>query len=420
MKRRDRSRRETILLALWAFRFLLLLPCLALSRGDTGADPEDAIGIFADLPSLLFLLYFAVGTLARLAFRGKGFDLRALAVMDYFAVLLRGYFAPADLYFEFLFVPFQLVETALVFPPTLACVLIAVLGVPGSVFLSRICYDSVPVAFGDAVYRLSWISLFYYGPVTLGVVAFVMQRMRYVEARRRADRLEALRSQVDAIYREISQKMFRLRHESTLEERRRISKEVHDTAGYVFMNLIMMLQAASAVLRKDVPRAEALIREARDYAEKGINEIRYILREIRGYNPTPPSLQNELFEVAESFRKVTGVRLSVEYGNWPRTFSTWLDTFLISFLQEGLTNALKHGSATSIRVLCWDTSSEILIRIGDNGRGAVIPIRKGIGITAIEETVQSIGGRVDVRSDEHGFEISVAIPAGAIHETSTL
>jgi signal transduction histidine kinase len=239
------------------------------------------------------------------------------------------------------------------------------------------------------------------------------------ELRGRTRSLERFNLQLDTINRDITGKMFRLQNDTTLEERKRISKEIHDTAGYVFINLIMMLQAASAVLRKDTEKAEGLINDARDYAERGINEIRHILQNIREYSPAALSLQNELFDIGKSFRNATGTVLNIDYGNWPGTFSKKLDSFFMSFMEEALTNALKHGHATEISVMCWNNSSHITMSVSDNGKGMSAPVKKGIGISAMEEFAVRQKGSIIIQGSDRGFKITAAIPLASIQSTTS-
>jgi signal transduction histidine kinase len=284
------------------------------------------------------------------------------------------------------------------------------MGIPGPLLLSYGSCNGIVVSIGDRTYSYGMTILFIYIPVTLLSLAVSGISMYTRRIRDRAERLELVNLQLNKLNRDISVKIFRLKNDSTMEERKRISKEVHDTAGYVFINLIMMLQAASAVLDRDIEKAAQLVRDARDYADRGINEIRHILRNMRDYTPVSLSLQNELFDIGESFRKATSVSLTIEYGNWPRSFSKSVDSFFMSFMQECLTNALKHGHATVITIMCWRSASEITMSVTDNGRGAVMPIKKGIGISAMEDFISQHKGSITIHSDEGGFRIGAALP----------
>jgi signal transduction histidine kinase len=360
-----------------------------------------------------FLMYLSAGTLIYLLLYKNLLILWGLMFLDYFAVLLYQYFEPCCSFLELLWLPGILTVTALVTPGPWYIPLTLIMGIPGVIFLNYGYHGALVISAGESSWPYHIGALFFYVPVTLGAVVIGHMSFYTGKLRDRTNALDLVNAQLNKINRDVTYKMFSLRNDTTLEERERISKEIHDTAGYVFINLIMMLQAASAVLYKDIEKAANLINDARDYAERGINEIRHILRNIRDYTPVPLSLQNELFDIGKSFMKATDVALTIDYGIWPKTFSKNIDSFFMSFMQEALTNALKHGHATAVSIICLITPAHIVMSVADNGKGANLPVKKGIGITAMEEFVKRRNGAITIQSGVGGFKISAAIPIDA-------
>ena len=166
------------------------------------------------------------------------------------------------------------------------------------------------------------------------------------------------------------------------------------------------------------PSKQPTARLPRDYAERGINEIRHILQNIRSYAPTRISLQNEIHKLGSAFSRATEVKIDFNYGNWPKTISENIDSLYLSFIQESLTNALKHGHATSISISCLINNNSYFMSVTDNGRGATLPIKKGIGITALEDVVSLYSGSVILKSDRAGFSIQVSIPRESLTASS--
>jgi signal transduction histidine kinase len=288
--------------------------------------------------------------------------------------------------------------------------LLLLMGIPGSIFLSYGYSKEIMLTIHGTIFPFHAVAFPYYLFFTF---ASCLLCCNIILAERREKNIKSLRTlneQLNKINHSVSEKIFRLQNEIAIEERKRISKEIHDMAGYVFINLIMMLQAASAVFYKDTKKAETLINDARDYAERGINEIRHILRNIRDYTPVKISLQNEINNIALAFSRATEVNININYGNWPGSISDNIDSFFLSFMQESLTNALKHGHASSISISCWNEENVYTMTIIDNGSGAVLPIKKGIGITALEDFVNRYNGDVRIRSDITGFSIQVSFP----------
>jgi signal transduction histidine kinase len=278
-------------------------------------------------------------------------------------------------------------------------------------------YQKLVIAVNESSYPFQLLIIPYYFSVTLSAVMLCVYFIRNKKRDEYIKSLETLNNQLNNINHSVSQKIFSLQNVTSNEERKRISKEIHDTAGYVFVNLIMMLQAASAVFYKDSKKAENLINDARNYAERGINEIRHILRKIHNYTPVRISLQNEIYDTGTAFSRATGVEININYGNWPHSFADNIDSFFLSFMQESLTNALKHGHASSISISCWGDEYFHTMSITDNGTGIKMPIKKGIGITALEDEVNRYHGRIVIKSECAGFGIQVSIPISPIMES---
>ncbi|PKL11931.1 MAG: hypothetical protein CVV52_12050 [Spirochaetae bacterium HGW-Spirochaetae-8] len=340
--------------------------------------------------------------------------LQGLLVLQYFFVLLIGYYLPILSWYEFLFIPCILLEFVLIFPFTTTVVLEVVLGMMGAIVFSNHLISASVITVQQLSFPLSLLSFCFYVPISLACILIATIRHARQQEEARLAQIEDLNHRLEGINRNINQKLFGIQQDSSQKERMRITKEIHDTAGYVFINVIMLLQTAMAVLDSDRKLGEAKINDALDYTRRGMNEIRYILREMRAYEKPSLGLQNELYELADLFMKATGVKVKMEYGNWPRSLGRKLDMFFISFLQESLTNALKHGHASTIDMLCWENTSGVMMLVKDNGVGSQGPINPGIGLSGISDFVKGIQGTVEVGSDETGFHIRVSLPCDSV------
>ncbi|MDR0669760.1 MAG: histidine kinase [Treponema sp.] len=372
------------------------------SGKDSGANNLPLVFLWLSLSAVLYFFLF----------RSANFFI--LLLSDYFVVLLYSYFEPSFLIAEFIWIPGILVALALAVPAPAGKILSLGLGILGAIVFSWGYTSGLAIFAAGIAVPFYLAALIIYVPVGLlaFVVSFIGSEMEKI--RNRNAGLETVNARLNELNRGVSEKIFRLQNDTALEARKRLSKEIHDSTGYVFINLIMMLQAASAVSKKDAGKAQKLVDDARDYAERGINEIRHLLRDFRSYTTSRVSLQNEFFSLVESFHKATEVEIRMDYGEWPSTISKETDSFFISFLQETLTNALKHGHATEISVVCWKSVSHIGMSVTDNGTGAEMPIKFGIGITAMEDSIGQMQGAIYIRNDEPGFRISASIPLEAV------
>jgi signal transduction histidine kinase len=371
--------------------------------------------LFSEEPGLsgstaLLLVWLSVSAVLYFVLLLKWNNLPILLLFDYFTVLLFSYFEPHTMIPEFIWIPGIIMALALTLPRIFGIIVPLVLGIPGAAALSWGFESNPPwFTFGGA-FPFFFAALILYTPVGMLSVITAFLCAETEKAKARSCDLEMIVFQLNKLNHSISDKIFDLQNATTMEERKRLSKEIHDTAGYVFINLIMMLQAAQAVFKKDNDKAQQLVGDARDYAERGINEIRHQLRTIRSRESVRISLQNEFFTITDSFHRATEVEISLNYGGWPATLSKDMDAFFISFLQETLTNALKHGHASAVSVVCWKSVSHIGMAVTDNGTGSTAPIKFGIGITAMEDVIGKMHGTITIRNDKTGFEINAAVP----------
>ena len=64
---------------------------------------------------------------------------------------------------------------------------------------------------------------------------------------------------------------------------------------------------------------------------------------------------------------------------------------MFSMIQEGMTNSLRHGKASQVRLMFWQTDSELIVNLYDNGKGSDT-IREGIGFSGMRERIARLGG----------------------------
>ena len=196
---------------------------------------------------------------------------------------------------------------------------------------------------------------------------------------------------------------------SELEERQRITREIHDIIGYTFTNNIMMLEAAISKIRKDPEKVQQLISLARENATTGLEKIRNSLYHLRAADPIQLTSIDRFHKLIGIFQIATDIEVVEEYGNSPNQFGDEIESFIYYFIQETLTNAFRHGEATRIRVRFFHAERGLIISVLDNGRGAS-DIKEGIGIAGMKERLAGLGGILKVARRSPGFELLAEIP----------
>lgn len=205
--------------------------------------------------------------------------------------------------------------------------------------------------------------------------------------------------------------------ESSERERNRISREIHDISGYIFTNLIALMDAAGSMPRDDHAGLTDVLITARKTAQEGLRETRVALRRLRTEQLQESNIPRAIFKIVSIFRKITGLAVTLSLGNLPNTLGHELSLALYRTVQEALTNAVRHGKASRVRVTFWVEGEELRLTISDNGKGA-FEVVKGIGLAGMEERLGALGGSVRVgHAPEGGFSLTVNVPMKAPGET---
>ncbi|CAM2770023.1 hybrid sensor histidine kinase/response regulator transcription factor [Paenibacillus taichungensis] len=191
------------------------------------------------------------------------------------------------------------------------------------------------------------------------------------------------------------------------EERNRLSKELHDTVGHAYTSLIMGLETLRPELTTDTgtERLNSLLNLGR----KNMEEVRSYVHQIESPHEALPLLQS-LRKLAEEFQEHANVTVRFHaYGEeYPVTKQA--KTALYRCLQESLTNAVRHGNSTEIKVSVQFEPQQTRLEIQDNGRG-IEHVREGFGLSAMKERAMNLQGHVAVYTEPgEGTLVTCTLP----------
>ena len=191
-------------------------------------------------------------------------------------------------------------------------------------------------------------------------------------------------------------------------ERQRISRELHDTIGYTLMNIIALLKASVELAHHDLGRMNDFLQQGILQAQSGLADTRAALRALRSADTENPSIVRALDRLANAFRD-THIKVSVHFSNVPWHFGGAIDAVIYRIVQEGITNAIRHGNATEIAVYLSLDAGEIAVTISDNGCGTGEMV-EGIGLAGIRERLRDFDGAVSAGNARGGFRLCARIP----------
>jgi signal transduction histidine kinase len=200
----------------------------------------------------------------------------------------------------------------------------------------------------------------------------------------------------------------RQQRESIMNERNRISREIHDSVGYMLTNLIAVLDYTRELIIAGQDQALEKLDGGREQAREALAEVRRAVRALRP--PIEVSYLQAISALITAFSEVTKIEVSTHMSDLPDSLTEELDWLIYRVVQEALTNTFRHGQANHVFINVHLKSKLLSIMIRDNGLGA-IDIKLGCGLTGIQERVKALGGRFEVESGPNqGFMIKILIP----------
>ncbi len=190
------------------------------------------------------------------------------------------------------------------------------------------------------------------------------------------------------------------------KERNRFARDAHDTIGHTMSRIIALLEKCR-ISFKNAGKETEIITEAVDYAREGLQEIR---RSIAGL--IPERLESDDLEGAlrELFSGFSSSGINIDFTMQGKfTGSAGLSGTVYRICQEAISNAVRHGNALNITV-ALRFEEMLKLFICDDGTGCR-ELKKGLGLSGMEQRVKELGGQLDFGSLEcKGFQIYVRIP----------
>lgn len=203
---------------------------------------------------------------------------------------------------------------------------------------------------------------------------------------------------------------YTVRHqrESIMNERNRISREIHDSVGYMLTNLIAVLDYTRELIIVGKDQALEKLDSGREQAREALAEVRRAVRALRP--PIEVSQLQAISSLITAFSEVTGIEVSAHMVDLPDSLTEEMDLLIYRVIQEALTNTFRHGQANHVFINVHLKNKLLSITIRDNGLGTT-NIQLGCGLTGIQERVKALKGRFEVESGpEQGFIIKILIP----------
>jgi signal transduction histidine kinase len=265
----------------------------------------------------------------------------------------------------------------------------------GAVAAAEDEFPTVPLLFGALVWGGAWV---------IGD-RVRLRRARIVELQERASRAER-----DAE---------RERRLAAAEERTRIARDLHDSAGHAINVILVQAGAARLLGKRDPERAQAALETIEEVARETLGEIDYLVRALReddGSNGTGANVEPlpglAAVETLADRHRSSGLAVSIREHGSRRQLSPGLDQAAYRILQEALTNAARHGDGSAEIEIGFRPASLELTVTNPTRPGSALG-GDGHGIVGMRERATLLGGTLDAGASDARFCIRAHLPYDA-------
>lgn len=236
-----------------------------------------------------------------------------------------------------------------------------------------------------------WISALLFW--TFNLFALVM-----MDSRRTAEQQRALAEQANSALRANE---LLVQQAARAQERTRIARDLHDLIGHHLTALIINLQVAGR--RSQGESAEAIAR-SETIARMLMADVRAAVSDLREDDQL--DLQAAVASLADA---MPGFTVAFELSTGTRIRSVQVAAVLLRCLQEAMTNAVRHGAATHLRIEVSQSDDALQVRVSDNGQGCEV-IVPGNGLHGMRERLATVGGELELTAEDNGVVLTLRIP----------
>ncbi|OAS13326.1 sensor histidine kinase [Paenibacillus oryzisoli] len=202
-----------------------------------------------------------------------------------------------------------------------------------------------------------------------------------------------------------------LEQKAKLQERTRISRDIHDSVGHTLTSALTGLQTASHALEKgQYSIAQEMVDRTKESILRGLHDVRssvHVLRE----SSTDHCFTPDLIRLIEDTKKQTNVEIAYTIDSMTPDLTPIIEITIYRALQEGLTNGIRHGLSTYFH-LSLTYHEEVLRFVLSNNGHSPTQIVYGYGLSAMKERVEDVGGTLTIRNKgaSGGVTLDIAIP----------
>jgi signal transduction histidine kinase len=204
---------------------------------------------------------------------------------------------------------------------------------------------------------------------------------------------------------------------AALEERRRISRELHDRVLQLLSSVRLRAEVCRRELTNRPKELEKELQTIERATDQAVAEIRRLLSDSAAQTDlTAGTLERRLRQEMEIFRARSGIKLDFHCTIRTDTLPESVERELYFALREAIINAIRHSRATELKLSLIQDGEVCRATITDDGTGFDVAATEGgthYGLRIMNERIERVGGSVAITAAPgEGTRISIEVPTG--------
>jgi two-component system NarL family sensor kinase len=204
--------------------------------------------------------------------------------------------------------------------------------------------------------------------------------------------------------------------QSQEEERGHLARELHDGTSQTLVSAKLLIESAVEALGRKHLQPPPTLGLALQRLNDSLIEVRRISHRLRPALLDTLGLPAALERLGDEFGEEGAIDASIMVEGEPYELSQEAKTALFRVTQEALTNVRKHAQANRVHISLGFTDEAVRLEVSDDGVGFNVEAmqldpREGIGLRNMRERIESIGGRLTMRSGRGHTSILAEVPA---------
>ena len=212
--------------------------------------------------------------------------------------------------------------------------------------------------------------------------------------------------------------------EAQESERSRLAQEVHDGPAQTLSNAIFQVEYIERVIDTDLRAARTELRFLRDLLRRELGSVRTFISQLRPPVLDELGLDGAISDAIGRTTALTGLAIGSDLTAAPDRLTGTQQTVVLRVLQEALQNVRKHGAASAVTVASAIDGGDWVLTVRDDGRGFDVSAvaargRRNFGLQFMRERAELISASFEVHSrPDGGTLVRLAIPVGEEESSS--